>query len=732
MKTSIHNMAKTLAALAVATCAALDAGATTYYVKPDGNDSADGLSWATALKTADAGRNKINVAPKNHELVFAKGTYAIPSGGFGLYGGGGGNRSIIRGATEDPADVVLDGQGLSEVMRLSANVTVANLTIANGTNSGRSNYASGIRIGDAEPANQNYLAIVSNCIIRSCANVYTNGYKINGKDAYGAAAYVYGNGLLVDCVVSNNSAIHRGSAVALDNSVTGGSSSTGAGAKALRCTICDNVGTNTADSGVAVLGVSGGSLIDCTVSRNIGSFAAGALNVLYVEGCTFDGNVLKKNMGGHSGSAMVVNSVAATVTNCTFSGNIAEDGFSTVLINIGGTRLIDCRFIENAVGSYGGAISFNIWNNTVPVAMRDCLFSGNASSKSSNKGGGAIRVDVGDIALSNCTFTGNSAALGAAVDIVGDNSSVSFEDCLFDGNTAKTSGGAARVATGARATFNGCRFFANETESNPTDGNENKHAGGGAIFLHEQSGNSWCTITNCVFGGNATACRGGAFGATWNGVCMADITDCIFTNNSSFRQGGAISIREETARSDKGATIRNCLIANNRTTKTTDDSNGAGLLLVTRAPVRVENCTIVSNVTVHTTSGGVHHRWGGTLVNCIVAFNKKDGGANDEVASGTTWSDTAGTYLNCCSWPNMPSHLTTANGCINADPKFTDAAHGDFTLDAGSPCLNKGTVLAWMDGATDLSGLVSRISGSAPDIGCYERDIAGAFVIIMR
>ena len=131
-------------------------------------------------------------------------------------------------------------------------------------------------------------------------------------------------------------------------------------------------------------------------------------------------------------------------------------------------------------------------------------------------------------------------------------------------------------------------------------------------------------------------------------------------------------------------------------------------------------------------SGGVHHRWGGQLVNCIIAFNKRSGGANDEVASGTVWSCAEGTYLNCCSYPNMPSHLTAANGCINADPLFTNAANGDFTLGNNSPCANKGRLLDWMTKDTfDLSGLVPRVSSSYPDIGCYECPIPH-FILLFR
>ena len=51
-----------------------------------------------------------------------------------------------------------------------------------------------------------------------------------------------------------------------------------------------------------------------------------------------------------------------------------------------------------------------------------------------------------------------------------------------------------------------------------------------------------------------------------------------------------------------------------------------------------------------------------------------------------------------------------------ADPKFADAANGDFRLQAGSPCIDKGGTAY---GDTDLAGN-PRVSNKKVDIGCYE------------
>ena len=640
MNTSIHNNAKTLAAFAVATAMGAafhaNAGNTTYYVSPGGSDSNDGLSWATAFATAAKGFSKANMSSGNegnngNTVIFAAGTYNL-SAVIGCTGASyEDGRTRVMGATENPEDVVLRGPGNQEVLRLAVGVTVANMTIENGSNSGRDYRAAGVRVGAHTGAGESGkpICIVSNCIIRSCHNAYDSSKKINNATAYGGPVVVHNDGLLVDCVVSNNTAVYRGCGVTLG----------GAYAKALRCVITGNSASE--DAGASVLGanndfkmIGGGQLIDCIVSNNVAPLYAGALNVAVVSGCTFENNRSTKDNGdATSGGGLTVSACNATVSDCVFLGNEAD---------------------------YGA--------------------------------GADVRLGY----------------------------SASFTNCLFEGNIARYGGGGVVVANGSNVSFNDCRFFGNQTMSG-TAAKGGDEWGGGGIFLKGQNEDGWCSVSNSVFGGNSTNCRGGAFAHSWMARCQAEIVNCVFTNNVSMRQGGAIVVREDHANHDtKAALIRNCLIANNRTTLSSGDSNGAGIHLVTYNTVSVENCTIVSNVTAYTVSGGVHHRFGGRLVNCIIAFNKRSGGSNDEVASGTVWSDAGGTYLNCCSYPNTTAHLTAANGCINADPKFTDAVNGDFTLGRYSPCRNAGQELSWMAGAFDLSGSVARISESTPDIGCYE------------
>ena len=115
---------------------------------------------------------------------------------------------------------------------------------------------------------------------------------------------------------------------------------------------------------------------------------------------------------------------------------------------------------------------------------------------------------------------------------------------------------------------------------------------------------------------------------------------------------------------------------------------------------------------------------GGTVTNCVIAFNTRAGAAE----TGTDWclvdpNNTSvlvpSAYVNSCAWPAATGAFLEANGCVNADPRFTDAAHGDFTLRVSSPCRDAGATESWMAASRDLGGN-QRVIGKSVDIGCYE------------
>jgi hypothetical protein len=101
------------------------------------------------------------------------------------------------------------------------------------------------------------------------------------------------------------------------------------------------------------------------------------------------------------------------------------------------------------------------------------------------------------------------------------------------------------------------------------------------------------------------------------------------------------------------------------------------------------------------------------LRSCI-AWNNVNGSLSAFITSGQ-WADSDG-----------PTNFVLANGNIALDPKFVNAAAGDLTLQANSPCIDKGDPAdtptgldpagfpRFMDGNLDKTRIV--------DMGAYEFD----------
>ena len=690
-------------------------GAATYYVKPDGNDSANGTSWNTAFKTPNKGFSKAHNNDTQDTVIIAAGHYLLSDA---CACAGKTMHDVICGATGNPDDVILDGKGSFELVRLSGDVLVHSLTISNGCNSGRTYFASGVRVGSNLAAGSSQ-SIVSNCVITGCYNAYTNGHV-----QAGGAAVVYGDGLLVDSVVRGNEAAWRGAGVTLF----------GPDAEVRRCVIEQNISTNDGAAGVwgmklTASGGMGGRLVDCVVQTNIGNFSTGVTYVRYAEGSTVRGNVLLENRHSAAGGTFGGDS-GFLVTNCTFEGNCNPGGWAGgVNVNHSGA-FVDTRFIGNVAGgavhnwiSYGaGGMLVNNGGGTVNI--KRCTFANNMVTNTAYTGGG-IEVMSGTAAVSDCVISNNTAWRGGGV-AVNTNGMLRMSGTLLRDNRA-TVGGGLMLEFAAKAYLDGCTFEANAATNNTLD---NIHVGGGGIFLYQQSVGGYCSMSNSVFAGNSSKLRAGGMGHTWGWYAFGEVVNCVFTNNTSVRQGGGLVIREDNSHlHDRPFVVRNSLFAFNKTTDPKNDSNGGGVHFVSYNNPILDSCTIVSNDSGHTYNGGVHHRWGGTITNCVIAFNTVKGVPED--ATTSAWSMPASCYQHCCIYPAVTAKFLAEYGCINADPLFADAANGDFTLLPNSPCRNVGLLEAWMEGATDLAG-GPRVSGRGVDMGCYELFTPSGLNIIVR
>ena len=164
--------------------------------------------------------------------------------------------------------------------------------------------------------------------------------------------------------------------------------------------------------------------------------------------------------------------------------------------------------------------------------------------------------------------------------------------------------------------------------------------------------------------------------------------------------------------------IRNNVIAYNSADQagTAGSISGIGCTDAGTCPI-IENNTIAFNTNYATTAVGNGIGNGGSPIirNCIVYSN--------------TWPsqplDLSGVTASMISYSDVgDGQFNTTNGCISANPLFAGASTNNFRLNAGSPCIDKGTNQSWMVTGMDLDGN-PRLSGASHstafvDMGAYE------------
>jgi PKD repeat protein len=209
--------------------------------------------------------------------------------------------------------------------------------------------------------------------------------------------------------------------------------------------------------------------------------------------------------------------------------------------------------------------------------------------------------------------------------------------------------------------------------------------GGGGAYLYQGG-----AVSHSAFRGNTAGNDGG--GVLMDGGGTVD--NCDLAENVAGDWGGGAAVYFT------GGRVRNCAVIENRA----DEGGGiyfhqSGLL---------ENSTVVDNQALQDGSG-VKFSGGGTSVNSIIYFN-----AGDNYAL----LGTGQAFLDTCTTPALAG-AHDQGGNIAGDPSFLYLPEDVLHLNPDSPCINAGTNLVWMAGATDRYGS-SRQLGEAPDMGAYE------------
>ena len=157
-----------------------------------------------------------------------------------------------------------------------------------------------------------------------------------------------------------------------------------------------------------------------------------------------------KNSGSSAGSA-IYNYGILTVSNCTFTGNSAQNGGAINNYLQGNCNVIGCTFTDNTAVIMGGAII-----NYAALSVTGCTFTNNTAHE-----GGAISNFYGNCNVNCCTFTGNSAINpigigdgGAIFNPAYHNGILTAHYNRFYNNTATTRGNAISSYGSADANYN--------------------------------------------------------------------------------------------------------------------------------------------------------------------------------------------------------------------------------------------------------------------------------------
>ena len=301
-------------------------------------------------------------------------------------------------------------------------------------------------------------------------------------------------------------------------------------------------------------------------------------------------------------------------------------------------------------------------------------------------------------------LTGRAAVLDAqhastALIVSGTNSVVSGFT-VRNGRSASYGGG---IYLGAPSTVTNCLVISNRAY------------GGAGIHIRA----SGTRVANCTIEGNQASEIGG--GVLFYSRSTGHVANCEISFNSASNGGGGVYVQNV-------GVVSNCWIADNMA----QTGSGGGVYLSWGG--RLANSVVVGNEAA-SRGGGIHARYGGaTIAHCTVADNASGSEGGGIWMSENCTSANSVVYYNVASaWSNLYVYSSTASnncttpavgsGCVTNEPQFTFRSTRTLTLQATSPCVDRGADAYGL--ATDYAGNPRPVAGTEfgaakYDIGSYE------------
>lgn len=291
-----------------------------------------------------------------------------------------------------------------------------------------------------------------------------------------------------------------------------------------------------------------------------------------------------------------------------------------------------------------------------------------------------VTVRDGVYVLTNTVFVTNSVTL---------KSENGAERCVVDGN------GTNRCFVISGATVDGFSITGGRVFDDD----------GAGVYINEGTLLNCRVYGNIADGSGANGNGGGVHVTLW----YALIENCTIYSNTAHNNGGGINFLV----GGDYQTVRNCLIHEN----TADWGGGVFAMTygVSLNTCSIEGSTITRNTATGTGGGGIYlynaPGYGIPMtvnIQNTISYNNFGGSSSNFVKVGS---------INTPVLFSCISPLLAGNGNTAADPCFISS--NDFHLAEFSPCVNGGTNLTLVAGASDLDGN-PRVAGGRTDIGAYE------------
>jgi hypothetical protein len=307
-----------------------------------------------------------------------------------------------------------------------------------------------------------------------------------------------------------------------------------------------------------------------------------------------------------------------------------------------------------------------------------------------------VNISYSDgVVLRNCRLLHNEGYRGGGLNVV--RSRVSVVDCLFQGNVVPGEGGGV-LAQEAVLTMRGCQVCENRSEITSSA------VGGGGMSLSLVRGE----IHGCRILGNSANGVGGGLDLR---ITAVRVSNSLIAGNLA-RNAGGVSVSGTFG--NEQLLVQNAVIASN--TATNGDGGGVG---VGSGALRLQNSTVVGN-TATWRGGGVYA--GGDeldIRNSIVTDNTAPQGPQIAVSFGSLKARRSavrggeadiwdGTYSGgIVVWDNVIAEDPQLKNPAGVDQLMSTWRDGDYTLRAGSPCIDSASSASlpidWLDADADQS-----------------------------